>query len=611
VTYLAVAGQGSGSISVYQLTAMGGLTRTDHVLDDTAQTRFAGITQLETISAGGRSYLVAAGNDQGISLLEMLPGGRLLHLASFADTAATALDSVSALALHAEGDVVQIFATSASDGRVSQFRYDPGDLGVTEIGSSSSERLTGGDDADILAGGGGNDTLSGGAGDDVLMDGAGEDQMTGGAGADIFVISADGVRDTIIDFDVTQDRIDLSAYEMLYDVSQLDIQTTSYGARLTWRGEELRVFDPNRDPLSAADFSNATLFNLNRPPIGSFTARAMLEGDNAANRLEGPAPNLEISGLDGDDVLISQGGDNLLVGGGGVDLADYGGVTLVVSVDLQAGLAVIGSEGWQDQLIEIENLRGGTLGDVLAGDVGDNTLWGEEGADSLLGGFGSDELVGGTGADTLRGEDGADTLFGNTSTDLLYGQGGDDELRGESGNDELRGSSGADSLLGGAGDDELHGGTGVDTLRGDSGNDTLYGNQGADPLYGDDGNDTLRGGTGDDSLAGGAGNDTIYGNQGVDTLVGGAGDDFLRGGTRADTFVYASGSDQIDDFDAGEDRLQLDAALWSGSLSAAEVLDQFGSQVGGDYVLDFGGGDTLTFNGGISESALEAVLTFI
>lgn len=66
----------------------------------------------------------------------------------------------------------------------------------------------------VLSLGAGDDTLRGGAGRDYLNGGAGADRLTGGAGHDYFVFSAPfeaGVVDTITDFSVTDDTIQLAA----------------------------------------------------------------------------------------------------------------------------------------------------------------------------------------------------------------------------------------------------------------------------------------------------------------------------------------------------------------------------------------------------------------
>ncbi|MDJ0824729.1 MAG: calcium-binding protein, partial [Rhodobacter sp.] len=87
-------------------------------------------------------------------------------------------------------------------------------------------------------------------------------------------------------------------------------------------------------------------------------------------------------------------------------------------------------------------------------------------------------------------------------------------------------------------------------------------------------------------------------------------DDWLRGGTLADTFVFAAGADQIDDFNTTVDLLKLDDALWAGAKTAAEILAEFGGTQGSDYVLGFGGGNSLTFNGGVDPEVLENLISF-
>jgi serralysin len=71
----------------------------------------------------------------------------------------------------------------------------------------------------ILNGGAGADQMFGGAGNDVLIGGAGRDVLTGGTGRDVFRFvspteTATGThRDTIRDFELNVDRIDLSAID--------------------------------------------------------------------------------------------------------------------------------------------------------------------------------------------------------------------------------------------------------------------------------------------------------------------------------------------------------------------------------------------------------------
>ena len=91
----------------------------------------------------------------------------------------------------------------------------------TLFGATGNDTLTGDNDNDTLLGAAGLDTLSGGIGTDTLLGGidadqleggGGDDQLTGGGGADTFVFLnlTNGI-DTILDFTLAEDVIDLSA----------------------------------------------------------------------------------------------------------------------------------------------------------------------------------------------------------------------------------------------------------------------------------------------------------------------------------------------------------------------------------------------------------------
>jgi parallel beta-helix repeat protein len=79
-------------------------------------------------------------------------------------------------------------------------------------GKLGNDRLLGGGGRDLLKGGLGEDQLLGGAGNDILIGAQGDDTITGGGGADFIVFnkSANAV-DTITDFEVSRDLLDLRA----------------------------------------------------------------------------------------------------------------------------------------------------------------------------------------------------------------------------------------------------------------------------------------------------------------------------------------------------------------------------------------------------------------
>ncbi len=135
----------------------------------------------------------------------------------------------------------------------------------------------------------------------------------------------------------------------------------------------------------------------------------------------------------------------------------------------------------------------------------------------------------------------------------------------------------AELIMGSTRADNLFGAGGADTLVGAQGQDTLSGGAGNDGLLGGDDRDQLFGGAGDDRLEGGAGADRLTGGAGADTLVGGLGRDTMSGGAGADVFELSFGEtrtfpepviiDRILDFEAGLDRIVIDASVFGGGLA--------------------------------------------
>jgi hypothetical protein len=90
------------------------------------------------------------------------------------------------------------------------------------------------------------------------------------------------------------------------------------------------------------------------------------------------------------------------------DTLDYSAYTTPVAVNLAAGQATNVDGG----VFRIRNVFGGSAGDTLTGNTGNNVLLGNGGADRLDGGAGGrDLLVGGAGADTLTTTGPGDTIY--------------------------------------------------------------------------------------------------------------------------------------------------------------------------------------------------------
>ncbi|WP_220766147.1 Ig-like domain-containing protein, partial [Shewanella sp. MBTL60-112-B2] len=154
-----------------------------------------------------------------------------------------------------------------------------------------ADTLTGEAGNDILFGQGGNDTLIGGQGADTLIGGLGDDELTGNEGADTFVWDrnsidssdpADRNTDHITDFNLAEDKLDLS------DILQGD--TVSELAQ----------------HLSFTDESGSTSIHIDTDGNGSFDQHIVLDGvdlfdkfgDNDADIISG------LLGNNGDGALI-------------------------------------------------------------------------------------------------------------------------------------------------------------------------------------------------------------------------------------------------------------------------------------------------------------------
>ncbi len=519
-SYAIVAAAGNDSLTTLRIAADGRMTPVDQVIDDRT-TRFADVNRIEVVTAGERDYVLAAGSDDGISLFTLLPNGRLFHLSSLADDARTTLQNVSAIAAHAEGDVLYVYAASDSEAGLTTLSADLGRQGVVVRGDAGAPQI------------------SGTGRDDILIAEDGAVVMTGGAGRDSFIFNpagatADGKLGRIADFEPGTDRIDLSGFALLHGVDQLQITETAEGATLRFGDFRVEVDAATPGPIAATSFSTADILNIGHVQVGpspdyahvsntdSATPRGQkmtggaghdtIAGDGGADHLSGSAGNDHVNGLDGDDSLYGGDGNDTIEGGAGHDLLDGGG------------------------------------------EAGDDHDWldGGDGNDTITGGSaGSDRMIGGLGDDLIRAHGGNDTVDGGAGRDTIHGGDGLDTLIGGAGDDSITGGSGVADLR-----DQIYGGDGNDTIDGGHGNDSISAGAGHDQIEGGFGSDTLVGNDGGDSVSGGALSDLIYGGPGTDFLNGGFGYDRLNGGAGGDRFFHLGvadhGSDWIQDYDAPE-----------------------------------------------------------
>jgi Ca2+-binding RTX toxin-like protein len=149
----------------------------------------------------------------------------------------------------------------------------------------------------------------------------------------------------------------------------------------------------------------------------------VLTGDGNVNVLEGGSGNDRLRGFGNADVLD---------GGTGTDTVDYSAFYSVnrsvgVIVDLAAGDAT--GDG-ADSLVGVENVRGSSFDDRIAGNAQANRLRGGGGRDTITGRGGEDVLLGADGADIFAARDGI--------RDGVYGGPGRDRARVDRGRDIVR-----------------------------------------------------------------------------------------------------------------------------------------------------------------------------
>ena len=552
--------------------------------------------------------------------------------------------------------------------------YLVGDIGTDSLyGGAGNDTLFGGDGNDILTGGKGSDYYDGGVGDDTFVVSGettdSQSSFSGGAGTDTIQVNADNWRYDVTTFSLSTFQIEaitLASPGAIYTGTSSDLMWDFHGGTLTnvtsikggggddtIRGttqDDTIYGGEGADYIDGAEGDDTLYGEGGNDYLYGNEGENMLYGGAGDDTLQGGTGNDTITGGEGADTYLGGEGDDTFIvegqhtdvtsvfsGGTGTDTlrvnaADwrYNGQTLdsMETIILASAGAIYADTStdliWNFQdvttMTNVLSIQGGggddmivgssTLGDVIYGNNGDDSLGGYggddlldggEGADQLMGGVGGDTLYGGAGDDTLAGEDGDDWLLGGAGADLLHG-GNDTDTADYSGSDaavtvnlsiaagsvghasgghaegdelydieNLIGSDHDDTLIGDDLANVLHGGDGADTLTGNGGADTLFGGSGrdslyggadGDTLYGGGGRDTLYGNSGGDTLDGDGGRDTLYGGSGHDTLIGGGGDDNLIGGNGGDLFYYdqnsATGCDTIEDFLEGGDTLNLD-----------------------------------------------------
>ena len=270
-SYAILGSAGSSSVSVVALSPAGRMQVT-HQVNDTVATRFDNLAALEVLETQAGVFVLVAGRDNGLTLLGLHPGGRLVHLASLGD-------EMREMALIDPGGLEMVWRAGGLDIFVSGAVLDAdnaGGRGVTHLR------------VDDLAG-----KLP-----QVHENDAGFVQ-TGTPGEDLFVVADTDAPQTVRDFQPGIDRLDLSQMGRFHDVSDLDITRLPNGAVIRFEGAEVRIFTKDGSSLGAQDFTNADVQDLwhietarpdpagPRPPLTGGRGPDLLDGREGADILLG------------------------------------------------------------------------------------------------------------------------------------------------------------------------------------------------------------------------------------------------------------------------------------------------------------------------------------
>ncbi|MEM8548558.1 MAG: M10 family metallopeptidase C-terminal domain-containing protein, partial [Pseudomonadota bacterium] len=370
------------------------------------------------------------------------------------------------------------------DLREATLQYDPGGGGYMSHvdGVIAGRTIANGVVIENATSGSGADTLRGNDANNRLVGNAGDDQLIGGGGIDTFAFSFGDGFDSIADFELGTDLIDLRGLGIGFS----DLSITQNGGTASVRYDfstsgQISLTNVSAAALSEADFLLDVFAAL--PLVGTNGAESIAgtAGDDEIQALGGNDTISALGGNDtvdagtGDDTIIYTAGKDSIDGGTGSDWLDLTGTSSDANIDLSSS-AVIG--GVSLTLQNVENLVLANVANTVQDTGENNTILSGTGNDTITLSAGNDSVDGGAGTDTLflraqpgsgsdpdftidlsagtaTGSNGEVNTFQNIET--VVGGGGDDTFSGTSANDTMTGGGGSNVFVFGYGD-------GLDTI---------------------------------------------------------------------------------------------------------------------------------------------------
>lgn len=425
--------------------------------------------------------------------------------------------------------------------------------------------------------------------------------------------------------------------EIVYNVSDSTVAPVDFGADITVTGKTgpLNFAITNnivftwRDAVTESDFtvpgdSGDLMMVLPRAGLGvEVFAGADIDTVSAGaghDLLHGEAGDDTLYGGTGNDVLDGGAGADALDGGQGSDTATYANAALGVTavLDLATGVANT-NEANGDTYVNIENLTGSGLNDILIGDAAVNVLTGSAGDDILSGRGGSDTLDGGDGTDTASFEFATSAV----TVSLTSNTGSQGEADGDS-------LVSIENLIGGSGNDTFVGAHGIqaNAFDGRGGiSDTVSYAVSTEGVVvaldhtlllapvtqtNDAAGDTF---VNIENLTGTAYADSLIGNNVANVMTGGAGNDTLEGLGGGDTFTGGTGTDTLSYANSLLGVVSSLSTIFGSGPAVTQTNDALGDTYSGiENMIGSGGNDTLIgesnnnrIEGGAGDDTLEGM----